>query len=82
MASFDRIQDGQVLYTVTRQRAGNTTLTRTAVHPVRVLSVDRDKRRVTASWNGNAARIYTESQVSKWKVAKPTPKWGSSVATP
>jgi len=71
MASLNRLREGQVLYTVTRQKVGNTTLTRAAVHPVRVVRVDLAARRVMASWNGNPERAFSESQVAKWKVTKP-----------
>lgn len=76
MASFDRIKEGQVLYTVTRQRASNARITRQAVHAVQVISVDRAARCVTASWNCNPARTYRESQVAKWKINKPNQNGG------
>ncbi len=42
-----------------------------AVHPVRVISVDLINREVTASWNSNAPRVFSEVQVSRWKAKKP-----------
>jgi hypothetical protein len=71
MASFDRIQPGQVLFTVTRQRAGNTTMTRQAVHSVVVVSVDKERRRCEACWNSNKPRTFFESSVKRWKVRDP-----------
>lgn len=81
MASLDRIKPGQVLFTVTRQRAGNTTVTREAVHSVVVVSVDKERRRCEASWNSNKARTYFESSVKRWKVKDPR-KPASSGAKP
>lgn len=72
MASFNRIKVGQTLYTVTRQRMGNTTMTRLAVHTVLVKEIDPVKRKVFAVWNHfNAPEWYNERQISRWKVNKP-----------
>lgn len=72
MAAFSRIKVGQVLFTVTRQRMGNTTMTRLAVHEVKVLELDPVKRKVRAIWNHfNAPEWYSERQVARWKVSKP-----------
>lgn len=72
MAALSRIKVGQTLYTVTRQKMGNTTMTRLAVHPVLVKEIDLAKRRVFAVWNHwNEPRWYSERQVAKWKVNKP-----------
>jgi hypothetical protein len=71
MAALSRIVEGQTLFTVTREKMGNTTITRNAVHAVRVISVDREARKVVASWNGNPARTFYEAQFSKWKVKRP-----------
>ena len=71
MASLNTLREGQVLYTVTKQSIGNTTMTRNAVHRVKVVNVDMAARKVVASWNGNAEKAFSESQVAKWKVSKP-----------
>lgn len=76
MATISRLSPGQVLYTVTRQKMGNTALSRKAVHTVRVIEVDPDGKFVMASWNTNPARKYRESDVSKWKVNKPLEEKG------
>lgn len=74
MASISRIKPQQVLYTVTRQRMGNTTMSRDAVHRVMVTEVDPAGKFVMASWNGNPVRRYSESQVAKWRVKEPVTK--------
>ncbi|MBC8737063.1 hypothetical protein F6X40_09605 [Paraburkholderia sp. UCT31] len=48
---------------------GNTTISTTTVHPVRVVSVHDGY--VIASWNGNKERKYYEGDVAKWRVCEP-----------
>jgi hypothetical protein len=74
MAAISRIKTEQILFTVTRQKMGSTTMSYDAVHRVRVIEVDPEGRFVIASWNGNKARRYSASQVSKWKVNEPIVK--------
>lgn len=69
MASISKLQVGQVLYTVTKQGMGNTTIKTVAVHSVVIKEVHGDH--VIASWNGNAARRFEEYEVNKWKVKEP-----------
>ncbi len=74
MAAISRIKQHQVLFTVTRQKMGNTTMSYDAVHRVKVTEVDPAGKFVMASWNGNAVRRYSESHVAKWKVNEPVKK--------
>lgn len=69
MASISKLKPGQICYTVTRHKMGNTTLSTISVHHVRVIEVHEDH--VVASWNSNAARKYFDRDVAKWKVNKP-----------
>lgn len=66
MANIKRLLPGQVLYTV-----GSTTLSRLAVHPIRVIEVLPDGKGVLASWNGNAPRRFAAAAVAGWRVNKP-----------
>lgn len=68
---FEKLRPGTIAYTVTRQRMGNTTVKTMVTHSVRVVSVDEESRTVTASWNGNEAHRYYETQIRKWKENKP-----------
>lgn len=68
---FEKLKPGTVAYTVTRQKMGNTTVRTIAIHSVRVVSVDEESRTVMASWNGNEAHRYYETQIRKWKEKKP-----------
>lgn len=74
MASISTIKTGQTLYTVQRQKMGNTTITYNVMHRVTVQEVDPDGRFVIASWNGNAPRKFAEAAVAKWRVKEPQPK--------
>lgn len=74
MPALSKIKVGQVLYTVSRQGMGNTTMTRMAVHPVQVHEIDLEKRKVFASWNYNPPQWFHEHRVLKWKVKKPEQK--------
>jgi len=71
MASIKRVTVGQTLYTVTRQKMGNTAMSHSVTHTVTVIEVDPESRFVIASWNGNTARRYRERDVARWKVNKP-----------
>ena len=71
MANIDRLEPGQVLWTVSQGYAGNTRMEETRVHRVLVISVDKERREVTASWNGNPARTYRDRSVIQWRVNEP-----------
>lgn len=74
MPKIENVSVGQVLYTVRRELAGNTTTSRIAVHPVKVISVDPDSKWVFASWNGNEPRRFWDRHVRQWRVNKPESK--------
>ncbi len=74
MATISKLKSGQLLYSVTRVKMGNTTMSRLAVHPVKVIEIDPDGMFVLASWNSNPARKYFPGQVAKWKVNMPARK--------
>lgn len=71
MASINKLTPGQVLYTVTRHKMGNTTISTVAIHSVKVISIAEDGESVVASWNGNAVRTYHGHEVAKWRTKKP-----------
>lgn len=74
MATLEKLKVGQVLYTITSQRAGNTTSRYDAVHSLVVKEIDLENRRVLNSWNGNEPRWSYRREVKKWRVSKPEPK--------
>ncbi len=74
MANIENLTIGQVLYTVTRRKMGNTTIKENAVHAVVVKEIDLQKRRVLASWNSNTPRWFYGADVTKWKIKKPEAK--------
>lgn len=71
MKAIEKLVPGQVVYDVGRTKMGNTTLTTMTIWPVKIVSVDVEKRRVTASWNNNPARMYAERHWSKWRLTRP-----------
>ncbi len=74
MATIRNLKPDQVLYTVTRQKMGNTTISRGVLHHVVVKEVDPEGRFVMATWNSNPVRKYFERDVARWKVNQPQPK--------
>jgi len=68
---FEKLKPGMTVYDVGRHKMGNTTISTVAVWPVRIVSVDAEKRTVDASWNGNRARTYHEYECKKWREEKP-----------
>lgn len=68
---FDSIRAGDVYYTVTRHKMGNTTMSTTAVHRVRAISCDSVKETVVARWNGNPERTYVRHEYEKWRKNEP-----------
>lgn len=74
MATIGRLKPNQVLYTVVRQKMGNTTVSRGVLHRVVVKEIDPEGRYVVASWNNNPARKYFERDVARWRVSEPKPK--------
>lgn len=65
------LKPGMVVYSVTRQKMGNTTISTVAVHHVTIESVDLEHRTVVASWNCNPPRKYREREIARWRAKKP-----------
>lgn len=72
MVAFSMIKPGDVLYSVERQKMGNTTLRRDAVYTVVIQEV-RDDHAI-ASWNGNRPTRYSERAIGKLRRTRPEPK--------
>lgn len=68
---FEKLQSGMTVYEVGRMRMGNTTLMTTEVWSIFILSIDKEKRCVVASWNTNPPRTYNERTISKWRIKRP-----------
>lgn len=69
MATLSKLKPGQIVYYLSRNRMGNTTIRTTAVHRVHIKEVGAD--RVMASWNGNPPRVFHTAAVKSWRVNKP-----------
>lgn len=63
--SWNAVKTGDVLYSRTRQKMGNTTMRRTVEHSVKIISIDHESEKATVSWNGNQAKEW-----SRWAVGK------------
>jgi len=59
-----------VVFSVSRDQMGNTTIRTTRIHCVRILEVNADH--VVASWNGNSTKKFYSREFNKWRVSKPT----------
>lgn len=68
---FDSLQAGGTYYTVSRHRAGNTTMRTVSVHSVKVISTDTVKQLVVASWNGNPRQTFYEHEFKSWRATRP-----------
>ena len=72
MASISRLKPDQIVYSVERQKMGNTTISYGALYQVRILEVHEDH--VIAFWNCNRPQKFYESSIKKWRVNEPKPK--------
>lgn len=68
---LDKLKLGMTLYSLSRQKMGNTTMSTTVVHDVLVVGVDAERQMVTARWNGNPPKAFPKRVWSKWRLSKP-----------
>ena len=68
---IEKLKPGMTVYSVSRQKMGNTTLSTVCVWPVRVVSVDLENMTVEASWNSNKPRSFSRAIWSKWREKPP-----------
>lgn len=68
---IEKLQPGQVVYSVERRGFGNTTMKTTSVFKVQIIEIDPEKQWVLASWNSNPARKYHKRTFGKWRATKP-----------
>lgn len=62
---FEKIEPGMTLYDRHRERMGNTTMTRMGEWPVKIISVDTERRTAQVSWNGNRAETWRENRLRR-----------------
>lgn len=74
MATLSKLKVGQVVYSIGRRRMGNTTVVREAAFPVRIISIDMEKRCVMASWNHNPPMRFSERHINRWRLTEPAKK--------
>lgn len=81
---LEKMKPGMVVYSVSRQKIGNTTLSTVAVHPVQIVDVDVARGIVNARWNFNASRCYYRREAEKWREKEPVlvkSGWAMRLAT-
>lgn len=71
MASLKKIEVGQVLWSIKKQKMGNTSISTQSLYPVKVIEINLDEGFAIVSWNGNAPVKYRENQIRALKVNKP-----------
>lgn len=69
MVTMTSLKEGDVVWSVSRQKMGRTSMMRTAVHSVRIHEVHEDH--VVASWNGNRPKKFYPREIARWKRTKP-----------
>lgn len=74
MAVLSKLKPGMIVYSVQRQRMGNTTMSRGCLFNVEIISVDHEDESVVASWNSNKPQRFFKNSWSKWKIKKPVAK--------
>ncbi|AQT06544.1 hypothetical protein [Acetobacter persici] len=73
--SIKALNPGDVVYSVKRQKMGNTTMSQTVVHSVVIESIDLLKGKVVARWNCNPATIFfAQDGKLPWRRSKPKVK--------
>lgn len=69
---FESLKENTVVYDCHSYKMGNTKMRTLGIWTIKVISIDKEKRICTASWNGNAPKTFGETAVRKWLPNKPT----------
>lgn len=62
---WEKVQAGDTLWEVRREKMGNTTMSRWTSRTVRVISIDHAANTAMCSWNGNAPKLWSADRVCK-----------------
>lgn len=68
---IQNLKPGMTVYDVGTQVMGNTRIRTVSVWSVKIEAVDEALGTVTASWNGNRLRVFTERAWKKWRLKEP-----------
>lgn len=68
---FEKLKEGMTLWTVSKHKMGNTTISTVSVHAVKIISVDEHERSFVYSWNGNSPQQGREWQLKQFKIKEP-----------
>lgn len=69
---WERVQAGQTLYDIHRERAGNTSMTRVGCWEVAVVSIDHAAGTARVRWNHNAEETWRRYQIIRLFAKKPS----------
>lgn len=70
-SKFDCFSPGMVVYDAHMYTMGNTCMRTLGVWSVQIKEVDREKRTILASWNGNTAKTMHEREWKKLRLKPP-----------
>jgi hypothetical protein len=68
---LESLKPGDVVYSISRGKMGNTTMRTTSVHHVTIKSIDLEKQTCVASWNCNKDQTFYRHTWSKWRKNEP-----------
>ena len=80
---LEALKPGMTVYSVGRQKMGNTTVSTTVILRFTIVAIDAENRRVMAKNYGDS-RWYSERRWSKWRLKEPILVrcgWGHRLAT-
>ena len=68
---FEKIVPGMTLLDIHGERAGNTTMRRTGLWKVEIVSVDVAHRSAVVKWNGNAPETWSAHRLTRLYAKEP-----------
>lgn len=68
---LESLKPGDVVYSLSRGKMGNTTMRTTYVHHVTIKSIDLENQTCVACWNCNRDRTFYRGEWSKWRKNAP-----------
>ena len=81
MATLRNLKPDQILYKVTKEKAGRTTIYRQVLNELHIVSVDLENEVVIAKYNGRE-RKYRDHQLTSWRVKEPQIKGRDILGNP
>lgn len=70
--SFDTVKAGDTLYSTSRRLMGNTLIKTVTVHKIKIVSLNKEKRVLTISYDGRPEREVGEKYLKNLRRSFPT----------